>query len=231
LAKYKNENDAEGVVYPGTYISGNEKPDQNVFLLINASRPEEWDQIKYREKGGDLFDGYAYLGVDEKTRMHVRFSVVDRQTKSPVILPEFDVTFFNLGYGASTKNHVKVYNPSVVMLSQKTSITKVKNSDNSWTFHSVYKDYFSGSISRPYPDDPVRLHTKERERAVTIQYFDTDHFEVELWGETVPGKQNHGVGWSMIFGPNLKCAKTIGDDLGDDPVVIDVMDNRNCYRR
>jgi len=232
LAKYKDENDAEGIVFPGTYISGsNEKPDQNVFLLINASRPEEWDQIKYRESGGNVFNGYAYLGVDEaKTRMHVRFSVVDRETKSPLILPEFDVTFFNLGYDRSTRNYVKVYNPEVVILSQKTSITKVKNSDNSWTFHSVYKDMFS-KTSRPYPDDPVRLYTKEKERAVTTQHFDTDHIEVELWGETVEGKDNYGVGWSMVFGPNLKCAKTIGDDLGDDPVVIDVIDNRNCYWR
>jgi hypothetical protein len=195
----------EGLVYEGVNIHPS-FPEQQVLVVVNATAPEV---IKTKDNG---FHGkYGMIAVAGGTLVHTKFSFLDKNRK-PIIIPELDITFFDLDSHSAGKEaeFVKIKKPDSHFHTKGSFVDISEGTDGYVTFKATVAG--TGSDN---PKDPLLLTTKQKHKAVTVRYLNTGSFEAELGSTT--GGEGGWRGFLFVFRPSLLCAKTA--DGEEDPVI------------
>jgi len=180
---------------------------QDVLVMVNATN----DNVDSHSNG--IWGKYAGISAMGGTKVHAHVTIVDKNTRNPVIIRELDVTFFDLdrhGEGQEVE-YIKIKKPDQYFLTKNTSVHVSEDDDGYVTFKAT-KD----GNSADNPRDPLFLTVDQKNKAVTVRFKDIDKFEVEMGSEgQAPGRSYRG--FLFVFRPSLLCAKTSG---GKDPQIV-----------
>jgi len=152
---------------------------------------------------------YGIVSAKGGTKLDLVFSLFDAKTQAPVLVPEIDISFFDLdthesGQAAeyvkllgkdSFGQYITTKDPLIDMITESDGVkflaTSVGTGDDN-------------------PSDPMLLTVKQKKKAVTVKYFDTHKFEVEFGSDGA----NHQHRWfQFVLRPSLLCAKTQDGDV------------------
>jgi len=196
----------EGIVFPGVNMQpGN--PNQDVLVVVNATN----NDVDSASNG--MWGKYAGISAKGGTKVHANFSLLDKNSRNPVILRELDITFFDLdrhGEGQEVE-YIRIKKPDQYFLTKPTLVEATESDDGYVTFKAT-----KNGNAADNPADPLLLTVEQKQKAVTVVYKDTNKFEVEMGSEGIRNDPNYR-GFIFVFRPSLLCARTID---GEDPTLV-----------
>jgi len=151
------------------------------------------------------FGKFAAINVKQGESILVRVHAYDVDNNVTVPLPHAAISFFDLDTGFNDTHsveHVKIAGYKAYYLSNETEIVVERHRHYTWFFATKEGN------GDDNPSDPTELTVLLKNRAVTVEFEDTDEFFFEVGasaGQT-------GRVFSFVFRPSLLCAKTKLED-------------------
>lgn len=182
---------------------------------VNNRKEDVIVEVKATKNGTKIADGFGrwgkYYGVAALSgeSFELTFSIFDKSNK-PLIMPEIDITFFDLDkHDSGATEYIKL-KPNKYTVSKVPLVTEDETADGFYKFMAEEVGDHTDN-----PSDPLLLTVSQKSKAVTATYTETSKFVVEMGstGNNTAGNR----GYIFVFRPSLKCAKTVGG--GDDPGV------------
>lgn len=207
LANVNSQTDPEGLVFPGTYTDPAKGTTEAVKVSINALPPSTHEDA-HRAHG--IWGKYAGIAVPGGKSMHLKFSITGADGKTPKILRELDITFFDLDRHGKDGDveYVKLWKIAHQLTTKDPKFTiKEDKSEESVTYTAE-----TDGTGSDNPTDPLLLTVEQKQKAVTILYEDTSEFEIEV-GSTGHIRGNSPRGFIFVFRPSLKCSKTADGEV------------------
>lgn len=206
----------EGIIYKAkAYHTGFEHDINDLEIHVhslskfqnNHSNEEAAYDEQYRPAftTGEYVNGmhgrFAAISVKQNESVKVMVHAYDAIKKVDIPLPHSAISFFDLDTGADNNHsveHVKVraYKNYFVTNATEVNITEV----DGFTVFTATRE----GTGADNPADPTELTELQKNRAITVEYLNTDKIEFEVGAS--PGKTGRVFSW--VFRPSLLCAKT-----------------------
>jgi hypothetical protein len=146
---------------------------------------------------------FACINVDHGTSVKLRAHAFNPETKEDIPLPHGAISFFDLDTGVNNTHsveQVRITGYTRYWLSNETQVKVEHDEASGFTMFSATKE----GTGEDNPSDPLALTEEQKDRAVTIEFEDTPHFDFQIGAsEGATGRV-----FSFVFRPSLLCAKT-----------------------
>lgn len=164
------DNGAEGLVYRVRSYKG-----EHMEMVFNAMH----DFKAYDPKMFGLHGFYGSLNVMERSHAHLKVTFKDWETKKPVTVEEFAMTFYDIdeGFAHAGIEEVTIQGDwSVAIVSKQTSINVMHSPD----FQKIKFRSTMPSMAMDSPTHPLTLTYQQFQKAVTVRFNDVDSFEISF---------------------------------------------------
>lgn len=204
LAGKGPDDGAEGIVYPATDLTPGQPP-RDLILVVNAMNSDATTDPRVNGMKGK----YGIVSSKGGTKLDCVFSFFDAKTQAPVVLREIDISFFDLD--THTSGHAAEY-VKLLGLDSFAQYVTTKDPLIDTIAESDGVKFLATSVGTAddNPSDPLLLTVKQKQKAVTVKYFDTHKFEVQFGSD---GANDQHRWFQFVLRPSLLCAKT--QDGGD----------------
>jgi hypothetical protein len=160
-----------------------------VFDLVISSTTDRYTPPPDFAQWNGVYDKFGYIAMILQSSMDAKFQVVEANTSTPMVLPKFLFSFFDMdtgvegGLGAAESTTVSGF--AKYYVSDSTELTITTTAEGKTKFEaSVYGD------SKDNPIDPMNMTPLAMNRAVTFLFLDTSEFEISY--ELRPGGSSAG---------------------------------------
>lgn len=160
----------EGLVYRVRSYKG-----EHMEMVFNAMQ----DFKAFDSKMFGLHGFYGSLNVMERSNAHLKVTFKDWETKKPVTVEEFAMTFYDIdeGFARAGIEEVTIQGDwTVAIVSKQTSID-VKHSPD---FQKIKFRSTMPSMAMDSPTHPLTLTYQQFQKAVTVRFNDVDSFEISF---------------------------------------------------
>lgn len=161
---------AEGLVYRVRSYKG-----EHMEMVFNAMH----DFKAFDSKMFGLHGFYGSLNVMERFNAHLKVTFKDWETKKPVTVEEFAMTFYDIdeGFAHAGIEEVTIQGDwTVAIVSKQTSIDVVHSPD----FQKIKFRSTMPSMAMDSPTHPLTLTYQQFQKAVTVRFNDVDSFEISF---------------------------------------------------
>lgn len=148
-----------------------------------------------------IFGKFAVINVKQGESVILRAHAYDVDEGKDIALPRSALSFFDLDTGKDNNHsveHVKIAGFKAYYVSNETEVD-VTESDNFTEFTATTE-----GTGDDNPSVPIELTVQQKNRAVTVEFEDTESFMFEVGAS--PGMT--GRVFSFVFRPSLLCANT-----------------------
>merc|ERR1711981_1100541 len=127
---------------------------------------------------------FGFLFINRLTAVHLHFQIVQTGTTTPLKLPKFYFTFYDIDADADSKGEEKLTVSGLHqhIVSPNTDLV-ISRSDGQVSFQGT--KLFGADESTTEPTDPDVMTTAQQNAAVTLFFVDTAEFAVIF--ESLPG--------------------------------------------
>lgn len=203
LGKKGPDMDAEeGIIYNATaHHTGANVAHLQIHIHAVSTDENYEPAFTHGQYVNGIFGKFGVINVKQGESVILQAHAYDADTGEDIALPHSAISFFDLDTGADNNHsveHVKIAGFKDYYISNETEVD-VKVRDNFTWFTATTE-----GTGEDNPSDPTELTVQQKNRAVTVEFQDTDSFTFEVGAS--PGMT--GRVFSFVFRPSLLCAKT-----------------------
>lgn len=182
-----------------------------VFDLLISSTSDKYTTPEGYAQYNGVYGYFGYLTMSTGSEFNIKFRFVEANTTTPITLPKFYFTFFDLDTGDVTNNKSGAAEEATATGYEKyfvgpdTELSVQKNDQGVDSFRAT--KYGTGADN---PKDPLALTKQQQNRAVTFQFLEKSEFEATY--VVSPGAS---VGRDIYFAGKSQLA--LNPCFGEDP--------------
>jgi len=203
-----NKSAEEGIIYQatskhtGANVSNLEIHVHSVKAFENDTYDDEYEPaFKTGTYVNGIHGNFGCVNVKQGKSVKLRAHAYDADTKKDIPVPHGAISFFDLDTGKDdvlSVEHVKVAGYSHYFVSNETEINVTQEGE--FTVFTATKE----GTGDDNPTNPIVLTAQQKDRAVTLEFSGTSHFDFE-----VGASEGHTSRvFCFVFRPSLLCAKT-----------------------
>lgn len=188
---------------------GNVGPDtgtEGLYYHVKTEKGEEMymdvhaTSFKSDNAGMGMRGAFGSINVAGNTEALLHVSFRDFETKKPVVVDDFSLSFFDLDHDQSGLKALTIEGDwSMAVVAQETSLLVHRAAESKIAFHATEE-------SEPGdPEDPNVLTLNQYNKAVTVRFQHADHFRIGLQVKT--GAQVNRI-FEFTGGASILCAKS-----------------------
>jgi hypothetical protein len=184
--------------------------DRRFDLLVSSTSAKYTTPDGYAPYNG-VYGYFGYLTMSPGSEFKIKFQFVEPNTTTPITLPKFYFTFFDLDTGDVYNNNsgaaeeVSISGYEKYFVGPDTELAIRKNDKGGHYFKATR--YGTGADN---PKDPLKLTQQQQNRAVTFQFMEKSEFEASY----VVGK-GESLGRDIYFAGKSQLA--LNPCFGEDP--------------
>jgi hypothetical protein len=176
-------------------FSGLGKENGKAFDMLVISTSDRYETVEGYESYNNVYGWFGMItmvdganGVD--AGMDLKFQIVEAGTETPMVLSKFFTTFFDIDtgdngfdtdYGSSfgdasgSRELLTASGFDNYILGPDSELKITQGNDGRTNFEAMV--YGNGDDN---PLDPFKLNVQQQNRAVTLQFSNTDHFDIKF---------------------------------------------------